>query len=56
MLLDGELDVLFHYITARNLVDRSRADLHADSRVRTLLSPTLRPKRCAITRRPGCIR
>ncbi len=36
MLLDGELDVLFHYITARNLVDRSRADLHADSRVRTL--------------------
>lgn len=36
MLLDGELDVLFHYITARNLVDRSRADLHSDARVRTL--------------------
>lgn len=36
MLLDGELDVLFHYITARNLVDRSRANLHADARVRTL--------------------
>jgi 4,5-dihydroxyphthalate decarboxylase len=36
MLLNGELDVLFHYITARNLVDRSRADLHADARVRTL--------------------
>lgn len=36
MLLDGEVDVLFHYITARNLVDRSRADLHSDARVRTL--------------------
>jgi 4,5-dihydroxyphthalate decarboxylase len=36
MLLDGELDVLYHYITARNLVDRSRADLHSDPRVRTL--------------------
>jgi 4,5-dihydroxyphthalate decarboxylase len=36
MLLDGELDVLFHYITARNLVDRSRADLGADRRVRPL--------------------
>jgi 4,5-dihydroxyphthalate decarboxylase len=36
MLLDGELDVLFHYITARNLVDRSRADLGSDRRVRPL--------------------
>lgn len=36
MLLDGELDVLFHYITARNLVDRSRADLGSDPRVRPL--------------------
>jgi 4,5-dihydroxyphthalate decarboxylase len=36
MLLDGELDVLFHYITARNIVDRSRVDLRADGRVRTL--------------------
>jgi 4,5-dihydroxyphthalate decarboxylase len=36
MLLDGELDVLFHYITARNLVDRSRADLGSDPRVRSL--------------------
>ena len=38
MLLDGELDVLFHYITARNLVDRSRADLGSDPRVRTLFA------------------
>jgi 4,5-dihydroxyphthalate decarboxylase len=36
MLLDGELDVLFHYITARNIVDRSRVDLRADARVRPL--------------------
>lgn len=36
MLLAGELDVLFHYITAQNLVDRSRANLRGDPRVRTL--------------------
>jgi 4,5-dihydroxyphthalate decarboxylase len=41
MLLDGELDVLFHYITARNLVDRSRINLRADARVRPLFPDTI---------------
>ena len=36
MLLGGELDVLYHYITAQNLVDRSRANLRGDPRVRGL--------------------
>jgi 4,5-dihydroxyphthalate decarboxylase len=38
MLLGGELDVLYHYITAQNLVDRSRANLRSDPRVRTLFA------------------
>lgn len=36
MMLDGEIDVLFHYITANNLVDRSRIDLRRHPAVRPL--------------------
>jgi 4,5-dihydroxyphthalate decarboxylase len=36
MLLNGELDGIVHYIAHNNLVDRSRADLFTDSRVKFL--------------------
>ena len=36
MLLNGELDAIVHYIANNNLVDRSRADVAADARVRYL--------------------
>ena len=36
MLLNGELDATLHYLSGRNLVDRSRADLAASSEIKTL--------------------
>lgn len=36
MLLNGELDGIVHYIAHKNLVDRSRADLTTDARVKFL--------------------
>ena len=36
MLLNGEIDAIVHYIAHNNLVDRSRADLSADPRVKYL--------------------
>lgn len=36
MLLAGEFDALFHYITARNMLDRSRVELRGREEVRTL--------------------
>src|SRR5205085_11134790 len=36
MLLNGEIDAIVHYIAHNNLVDRSRVDLTADSRVKYL--------------------
>ena len=36
MLLKGELDAVVHYIANNNLVDRSRADVASDSRIRFL--------------------
>jgi len=46
MLVGGELDATLLYLTHRNLVDRSRIDLAADKRVRTLF-----PDRAAEGRR-----
>jgi 4,5-dihydroxyphthalate decarboxylase len=46
MLVGGELDATLLYLTHRNLVDRSRIDLSADKRVRTLF-----PDRAAEGRR-----
>ena len=46
MLVRGELDATLLYLTDRNLVDRSRIDLGADKRVRTLF-----PDRAAEGRR-----
>src|SRR5437764_1286909 len=36
MLLNGEIDAIIHYIADNNLVDRSRVNLAADSRVKYL--------------------
>jgi 4,5-dihydroxyphthalate decarboxylase len=36
MLLNGELDVIVHYIAHNNLVDRSRVDVSADPRAKYL--------------------
>jgi len=36
MLLNGEIDAIIHYIADNNLVDRSRVNLGADSRVKYL--------------------
>jgi 4,5-dihydroxyphthalate decarboxylase len=36
MLLNGEIDAIIHYIAHNNLVDRSRADVAADPRIRYL--------------------
>lgn len=38
MLLAGDLDALFHYITSRNMLDRSRADLRTRPEVTTLFA------------------
>jgi 4,5-dihydroxyphthalate decarboxylase len=46
MLVKGELDATLLYLTHRNLVDRSRIDLNADKRVRSLF-----PDRAAEGRR-----
>ena len=49
MMLSGELDAALHYLSHRNLVDRSRVDLdnHPDDQDRC--SPTRSPKACAIS-------
>jgi len=36
MMVEGELDAVFHYLKERNLVDRSTIDLASDPRVTTL--------------------
>jgi 4,5-dihydroxyphthalate decarboxylase len=38
MMVEGELDAVFHYLKERNLVDRSTIDLSCDPRVTTLFA------------------
>jgi 4,5-dihydroxyphthalate decarboxylase len=38
MMVEGELDAVFHYLKERNLVDRSTIDLTADPRITTLFA------------------
>lgn len=38
MMVEGELDAVFHYLKVRNLVDRSTIDLERDPRVTTLFA------------------
>ena len=55
MMLSGELDAVLHYLTSRNLVDRSRADLDNHPAIKPLFADPV-ARACATSARPASSR
>ncbi len=56
MMLAGELDAVLHYLSGRNLVDRSRADLASHPGFQISVCRSDRRRHALLQARPGCCR